>query len=487
MQYTLARDCDGCRTRFEAEKTEVGDWTVPIDEELDRIPVVSGEERIGFVWGTVLDPEAVVSHGTKIEVDPRQPTTRAFERELYRLAGRYVGMLISDEHERLYLDPGGFLPAVYRTDGDVREVASSPAMLDIDYDERFRAGFFERCRKGDAIWLPGRQTYHDDVTRLLPNHYLDLETWETHRHWPREGDLPTDHDIDTAADIILSNTRNIIDCAVKRYDRLYSSLTAGCDSRLLLATSRDHSRAGDVLYFMFGPEERLDEDFHTARRIAEDANLDWEGVPRVRATETEREQWLRTTGHAVGGAIMRIHPTLATIPGDARLVGLGGEIGRGFYWKESDTSATTLTPTGLLDRMHRSNEPELVEELSAWLDEITDHDLHATLNLAYQELRLGCWAGPQQLGSAPLIDLFGPLCYRSSIEAMHALPTEVHGADSAVPYMVERQWPSLTGYPFNEFDDYRKYERLARRALGNPRGAIRWGLGTFGFPVSNRT
>lgn len=477
-QYFLTNGRHRIQREEQALTVDIADWTLLVDQALDRIPVTSDKKWVGFIWGTILDPAAILSSDGSIELDPDEEIIDTFEEALYQLAGRYVGLLIKDQ-KRLYLDPGGFFPAVYRTDGNEREVASSQTMLDIDYKERFQDGLYDRCGRKGRIWLPGRLTYHRDVRRLLPNHYLDLETWETHRHWPCEGNLPSNHDIDTAAETILSNTSEIIDRAVDQYRQLYSSLTAGRDSRLLVTASRDHSQAGNITYFTFGPNDRLDTDLYTAEIIANDACLCWEIINRIRANETEQAHWLRATGHSVGGAIMEIHPTLAVIPGEARLVGLGGEIGRGFFWEDDDTADTTLTPAGLLDRMKRPKEPKLIDEMSIWLNEVAEFDTYTTLDLAYQEFRLGCWAGPQQLGSAPLINLFGPLCYQSSIEAMHMIPPEMRWKDSAVPYMIEREWSALAELPFNKFNDYRKYELLARKTLRDPKAAMKRALTLF--------
>ncbi len=478
LEYTITKvGTDNC-SRFHTKTSDVGCWNVAVGESLEQFRVFVGGEEIGLIWGSILDPQEVISSDETISIDPDQSIPNAFEETLYRLAGRYVGLLASGDYDRLYMDPGGFLPVVYRT-GQVREIASSPAMLSIDYDEQFREDLYNRFETDNGVWLPGRQTYHNGVRRLLPNHYLNLESWESRRHWPCEGDLSDGHDLETAADTILSNTNEIIDHAIGKYDTLYSSLTAGRDSRLLLAASHKHSLNGDVNYFTFGSDDRLDEDLYAAKIIANDVEIHWESIPRRYASESEQDQWLRKTGHSVGSGIMEIHPTLASISGDARLVGLGGEIGRGYYWEKGDDLDTTLTPRNTLNRMNRPKEPELIEEVSEWLDEVSEEDTYTTLDLLYQEFRLGCWAGPQQLGSAPVIDLIGPLCYRSTIKAMHMIPPEMRGEDSAVPHMIEQQWPELTKLSFNEFEDYRKYESLARKAINNPKEAMRRVMSLF--------
>ena len=38
--------------------------------------------------------------------------------------------------------------------------------------------------EGVGAWIAGDDTAHRGVRRLLPNHALDLATWEYRRHWP---------------------------------------------------------------------------------------------------------------------------------------------------------------------------------------------------------------------------------------------------------------------------------------------------------------
>jgi len=86
-------------------------------------------------------------------------------------------------------------------------------------------------------YYPFGLTPYRHVRRVLPNHYLDLEGWKAVRHWPGKAELTVDYDTDRAVKEIVSIIKNNLQAISKRY-RIHMGLTAGRDTRLLLACSR---------------------------------------------------------------------------------------------------------------------------------------------------------------------------------------------------------------------------------------------------------
>ncbi|HQR29024.1 MAG TPA: hypothetical protein PLL32_01360 [Anaeromyxobacteraceae bacterium] len=103
---------------------------------------------------------------------------------------------------------------------------------------------------GSVFWMPGDRSVHEGVRALLPNHVLDLRTGESHRFWPAPGEVATcDADPASEATRLL---RAMLDAARRRFP-LAVSMTAGWDSRLMLALSRPIS--SEVYCFtLLGPD-----------------------------------------------------------------------------------------------------------------------------------------------------------------------------------------------------------------------------------------
>ena len=94
------------------------------------------------------------------------------------------------------------------------------------------------------------------------------------------------------------------------------------------------------------------------------------------------------------------------------------------------------------------------------------------LDLAYVELRMGCWAGPQLYGRLrPHTQFFG-FGQAEVVDAMARLPHELRATGRAADLLVPRLAPALEGLPFNQGT---AWARLRERAalLGSPRYLLR--------------
>ena len=83
---------------------------------------------------------------------------------------------------------------------------------------------------------PGASTPYSEIKHLLPNHYLDLGTGLCHRYWPNR--RLEKIELNDAVNEFSSLLKGLIEAAASRFD-LALAVTAGIDSRLVLAASKD--------------------------------------------------------------------------------------------------------------------------------------------------------------------------------------------------------------------------------------------------------
>jgi hypothetical protein len=159
----------------------------------------------------------------------------------YSYAGRWILVLDNGREVVAFTDPAGMRSLYYARDGDAVWCASQPGML---------AQLLSRERSPEAMelidsfgfrgdrerWWPGRGSPFIGIEHLLPNHLLSLTRGTVRRYWP-DRNLPTLPPND-AVDIAARMVRGIITSAATRFD-LCVAVTAGLDSRLVLAASRD--------------------------------------------------------------------------------------------------------------------------------------------------------------------------------------------------------------------------------------------------------
>ena len=162
------------------------------------------------------------------------------EREIMSLTGSWLFLLDAPGARRLYMDAAGSLPAVYRP--ETRSVAATSLLLLEPGEERarFRQGLYDTLNILRDGWFPGRLTAHEGIHRLLPNHYLDMNDFTTHRHWP-QGEIARTDTPRAACGHILECMRATMRPCLAR-EGLSITLTAGNETRMLLAAARPSTR-----------------------------------------------------------------------------------------------------------------------------------------------------------------------------------------------------------------------------------------------------
>lgn len=82
----------------------------------------------------------------------------------------------------------------------------------------------------------GDETVYKNIRHLLPNHYLDMNSLETRRFWPNAAlnNLEIADAVKEASHILEGTLKSV----ANRFDKVMLSVTAGYDSRMVLAASK---------------------------------------------------------------------------------------------------------------------------------------------------------------------------------------------------------------------------------------------------------
>lgn len=422
------------------------------------LPVVELRSRDGALLGwclgyPVLDGVLVSDAVTVGTSDTARVEWSAVDDLYERLAGRFLLVLLAAEEPTVVLDAYGSLAAVYSA--DERVVASTTSLIDAEWDTELveLSGFPER-----GTWLPFGLTLRRGVRRLQANHALDLRQWRTHRHW-----LPVPASVDSSpaelAVLVHDHIRRSIG-AVAAEHPLSLSLTAGRDSRILLACARDFLEQASL--FTLVPDAVDTVDAHLARRLAGRFGLRHETLPTMPAAPWQLSEWLSATGHAVSGELWKGHRSLQGLdPGRALLPGTAGEVGRGHTFRPGDPVEGVVDPRTLLQRLRLPADELYLEHAEAWLGGLSALPYESTLELAYIEQRLSCWAGPGHYGNQFSRFEMAPFASRPLFRAMLALPLDYRHGEQLTTDILGMAWPELLELPFNRFTGLRGTARVA--------------------------
>lgn len=465
FQIFISADKSDTPPNFSNRK--IGSAWVAADQRLPVTRFLDASERefgiaIGFVYSEFIGD--FISAGEQkfpIEIN----NVEDLEKEVIpKISGSFILLTNGQLPSRLYLDHAGSMPIVYSADD--RRAASTPALLldEDEYKTRFLTDLHEALivREGNGAWISGTLTAHRDVHRLLANHYLDLTSWKVERFWPRPGEFDGWRDFATASSAAADAIKNFSD-AVFRNFKTAATLTAGFDTRLVLAGSRGNI-ANCQFFTIEAPHAEIDVDI--AKRIAARFGLTHKVLPLRRADADQTAVWDRTVGDCIIEAPRFTYPTLWDISEfDVQLTGAFGEIGRCRYYRQDlhEINSATIDARFVVDRLTLPPHPELIANIQQWLDGLAGQPNSVILDIALHELKLGSWAMGQRPIMTSVKISFMPFTQRIVFDAFIGVAPADKGTKALFWAMIERLWPELKEFPINKYGDLKDQWILLRK------------------------
>lgn len=454
-----------CRWQF-------GDLKIDIFKPLSKIDVSDKSgRRIGILLGLVIDTDSrsLVSEEYVIDahIDEYTDIDDLVEKYFYRLAGSFALIIATDSVRRLYLDANGTKSVVY--DADARVAASTAALAILDassYSRRLNMSLRRALQVDGEGWLPAGLTAHEGLERLTCNHFLDLDRWLPVRHWPRR-EIVRDEAAQPALDVILDEIHRTIE-TLTTDGEIYIALTAGYDSRLILAGSR---KLLDRICFVTVDAPGSHLDCQRAREMARRFGLKHRILPYIEANADQIDIWQRRVSHSVSGANLKLHPSVKPLERKIFVGGAGGEIGRGLLWLGS-TDSTKLDAEGIIERLKLPWNQILIDRINVWLKDLEGFNSLFVLDLAYMELHVSSWSFTQAY-TLPHSRQVNPLISRRIYSAMLSVPVSSRRNNGLAVEGIRLAWPELLEFPFNRFGDWRDPYAKIYSAIRDPGRAWR--------------
>lgn len=465
-QFTLSKGAFA--TPHGWDRRAVGSWTLAHDAALPVWSITAAGESVGWLLG-----HPITDEGTLLVSDlevPFQGQAGQLEKLLDEFAGRFVAILIAVDQPRIYLDGAGSMGLVYSASQQI--AASSLFLIPYTDPEDDRLALV----RGPGLFdydphLHYGLTVRSSVDWLPPNHFLDLVEWKAVRHWPRD-DLSFTTDIESTVSFVVERLRRNVQ-AVAQTGPVQMSLTAGKDTRLLLACARDFVEDIEfITYAISDHQGRID--VSVARHLARTFKLHHRVLGARPPTGREVERLLFRTG-CVAAADPRCQESVNTLssmnPTMPYVDATAGEMDRMPLYVHIDDDAEPLTIERLLGLRGYPAWPETVERGERWLHELPVENPHTVFDFRALEMRFGGWAGFVPYGYADVAKFFFyPFADRRIMDALIKLPPAYRRSDGVTRDAVSSQWPELLVDPFNDATAgaYGWYRR-ARRAAGRLR------------------
>ena len=276
-QFVLARSLEAPEG-FQTDA--LGSWTLAYHPTLPVITMRAGGTgspdtgagRLGWLVGYPITAEGrLLAAGSTVSVAaPDDPIGFVDS-----LGGRFLAMFVDCATPAIYPDAAGTYSSVFSA--GLEMVASTPGLIPYDESTGDRLELVEQLGipLTNSMYPLGMTPRHG-VRQLLPNHHLDLKSWTMVRHGPRwreRGSVDVEESVARIAEIVRRNVAAVMDAFP-----CYLQLTAGNDSRMVLACAREQ-RSKLATYTLRIPDLSGRNDAHVAARISERVGVEHQVVP----------------------------------------------------------------------------------------------------------------------------------------------------------------------------------------------------------------
>ena len=307
-------------------------------------------------------------------------------------------------------------------------------------------------RRTSESRFPATASTFKELKHLLPNHYLDLQSATTHRYWPQAALEPLSPEV--AIERLLMLMSGQIRAAAKRFD-LAISLTAGIDSRLVLACAKEVTDQVSFMTVRQGKMADLHADIEIPARLLKQLGLPHE---IVRATSTmtpkfsmqfKENVYLAHDHYGFDAEAILNHYHRSKVA----ITGSGAEIGRCSYRANlSKSDNAHLTPELLAQLEYDSTHPYLVNHFKEWLKSAGQQDHINTLDLFEWEQGSGSWLAMTQLEfDMAWRDIFTPYNCREVLITLLRVDEHYRKSPDYLLFKraIQQAWPELLSEPIN--------------------------------------
>ena len=389
------------------------------------------------------------------------------------LGGRWVIIAANGEERFLFNDALGLRQVFYIHPSETGAVwaVSQPGLiaeilaLPLDPEaEQFVQSYTFRSNP-EYRW-PGEATAFRVVRHLLPNHWLDLNTGVPQRYWPA-GPLAA-LEPEAAIERLEILLPGMIQAAAQRFD-LALSLTAGLDSRLLLAAARN---IRDRISFVTVRQSKMSDhhpDVTVPARLSQHLGLPHQIVTSAATTTPDFSSQFK---HAVYLAHEHYGPDAEAILRSfsrtkVALTGSGAEVGRcAFRQALPRSDSRTITATDLSELQNMGHEPFAVRHFEKWLaDAQPRHDIKL-LDLFEWEQGHGNWLAMTQLEfDIAWREIITPYNCREVLTTLLAVDERYRRAPdySLFRILIKRLWPEVLSESINPKDRWPLLRRIVRK------------------------
>jgi hypothetical protein len=411
--------------------------------------------------GFILDPDDETADNDVIvdELLERLKDCDSFIAQTYRFGGRWILIACDGKRTIAFNDPAGLRQVFYTRREYLSELwcASQPGilarLLGLEMDPE-ALGMIDSYtfRHNQEYWWPGNGSPFKEIAHLPPNRSLDLKTRHVHRYWP-DADL-RERSVDEVLEAICSTLTGMLRSGARRFD-LTQAVTAGMDSRLFLAASREVAERISYMTIRQLSMKESHADLQIPAVLLSELGL---AHHIVRSTVVTDPEFIRLFKMNTPLSHDQYAPDAQAILNYFRLtkvcvVGAASEIVRDPTIIANSSIRGKITPVEISrDHCNISDHPYAVREIEKWITELGDTRNVDLDTILYWELREGNWRAMNQVEfDIAWKDILVPNNCRRLLADMLSVRERDRKIPDDVLYkkLIAEMWPEVMCQPIN--------------------------------------
>ncbi len=416
------------------------------------------ENRTALLVGYALDPRKPKATDADLAMRmARSETVEGISICLYGLSGRFLVFLIERDTMRIFPDACGLRSLFWTLHDGQFYAATQPTLLgkkvtltpSVAYDQYFKSQYI---KNKPEHYHPAGVSLFEGVHQLVPNHYLEVATGRKQRDRVRHTRFYpsrplTRLSLDEGVDAFTELLSGSLDAASRR-SRLAVALSAGLDSRLILAAAGPFVSA---FTFINRDPAEMKHDLDIPAALAERFGF----AHHVIDARKPMDQRFRAFYNANtdiphsehwGRRARAMHDLFAN--GQMAVKGDGGEIMRRYHYRYSRHPRITSHHYFLNLLKQWKGIPFIAHALRDWFNGVrpsAERTGHQLLDLYYWEHGMGGWMARNQLEWDISQEVFTPFNNRELLEIALGVD-ELHRRlpdNTFFIRAIEKLWPDL--------------------------------------------
>lgn len=394
---------------------------------------------------------------------------------LYTKVGRFVIIIFEKDKFTVFHDACGLRSVYYAEDGIDFFAASQPKLLGLvfplekteDYFDYWTSDYVNRVKEH---WVPCGYSLYNNVYQLKPNHYYRSGSASQTRYWPTQKFRQREEG-EVLHEFVQLLQKTMI--AARSKFNLSFPVTAGYDTRLILAACRDFSKeiwCYTLIYRGLNPSHNdvripveLKAKHHLDHRFINCSIGETPGFRRIYEESVSTPHW--NDWGIIASRMYGKYPSEKVV-----VKGSCAEVGRCFNYHDGIHPEPLELKYLLETEFLSERSPFIRRAYREWLDATRPQEAskgYKLYDLFYWEQRMGGWQSQSQLEWDIIQEVFCPFNNREILDLMMSTDPKGRCKPNYDFYRraIDKMWPELLETPINPKSSKARFRAAVRKNI----------------------